>query len=133
MPADWERPIFFEGVELHGVMIAVDHLGLYDNLPEMSEETSIWLWRFTICVGVIREDSSASVVNAVSETLELIQRFRGRLLKTLPDHYPGFQEEVLEAWRQSLEQILCLAEERAHCKWQSPLLPTDPPKWLGRT
>jgi hypothetical protein len=48
---DWRRPIVFEGIELPVTAIAIDHLGMYGNLPGISEAASEFLWRFTICVG----------------------------------------------------------------------------------
>ncbi len=40
---DWAIPIRFEGVELSPIAIVIDHLGMYGNLPGISEEASLWL------------------------------------------------------------------------------------------
>lgn len=125
--AKWERSIIFEGVALPDTVISIDHLGMYDNLPEMSEETSLWLWRFTICVGMPRSDRSEIVLRHVSETLDLITRFRSRLLLTVPAQYQGlFTEDVLDSWAMALRTMLDIAAGQTQCTWEAPLEPGEP-------
>lgn len=124
---DWERPIIFEGFTLPDTIIAIDHLGMYDNLPEMSEETSVWLWRFTICVGMPRSERSEIILRHTSETRDLINRFRERLLRTVPAQYQGtFTEAILDSWVVALQTIMNIAADRVECTWESPLVPGEP-------
>jgi hypothetical protein len=124
--AGWHRPIIFEGVELPGVAIAIDHLGLHGNLPEMSEGTGLWLWRFTICVGLRRTDASETILHHAQEALALATQFRDRLLQTVPLHYDGpFEPGVLDAWIAALERIIAIARSRRSCSWEAPLRPGD--------
>jgi hypothetical protein len=127
MPADWERTIIFEGVDLPGCAIAIDHLGRSDNLPEMSEATSQWLWRFTICVGRPRSCDSKTICNHVGEALELTERFRERLVETVARHYDDtFTPKVIYDWLLTLRTILRIASSREECNWIAPLCPGEP-------
>ena len=114
----WARPIIFEGVELPGTTFAIDHLG---KEPEASEEASGWLWQFTICVGVARQDSSANVIRFAGEALELATRFRERLLRDLPGRFDGpFDAAVLDEWVFALRTIIDIARNREICSWTAP-------------
>lgn len=121
-----ERPILFEGSALPGTAIAIDHLGMYDNLPEMSEATSDWLWHFTICVGRPRSDSSENILRHVSEARKLTCQYRARLLQTVPAHFDGiFDSEVLDSWVVALQVMEEMAASRPRCTWEAPLRPGD--------
>ena len=122
----WQRPILFEDFALPETAIAIDHLGMYDNLPEMSEATSEWLWRFTICVGRPRTDASENIHRHVSETLNLSCQFRERLLQTVPKHFDEtFEPAVLDSWQQALQKIMEISASRSQCTWEVPLRPGD--------
>ena len=116
--SDWERTIFFEGVALPRTAIAIDHLAFYDNLPEMSEATAEWLWRFTICVGVSRSDTSENILLHVTESRDLLYMFRDRLLKSVPKHYDNtFKPSVLDSWLFALQTMVDVAQSHTHCSW----------------
>ena len=87
------RTILFERVELPGTAFAIDHLGAE---PEMSEEASVWLWRFTICVGVTNRDSAANVIRFAGEALDVATRHRERLLRELPARFDGPFDEAFD-------------------------------------
>lgn len=126
MDENWRRPILFEGVELPDVCIAIDHLGLHDNLPEMSEATSEWLWRFTVCVGRSRTAESAVILHHCSEALRLTEQFRSRLVTTVPEHFQGqFDPVVIDQWIGALKTIIEIASTRSECSWEAPLRPGD--------
>ena len=119
--------IYFEGVEMPNGARVIEHLGLYNNLPEISQETTDWLWRFTICVGRTRVDSSTTIIRACRETLSLLQLHRAHLKVHFPKHFsgeplPGFFDE----WVWSLEHMETVAKGREMCEWTAPLIPSDP-------
>ena len=114
---DWERPIFFEGVELPGSAIAIDTLGMYGHLPEMSEEASLWLWQFTICVGVEKCDDSSKIILLVEEVLELVTTNRARLLERLKPK----DEQTLDEWISTLRTLLEVARQKPFCSWTAPI------------
>jgi hypothetical protein len=114
----WARPILFEGVELPGTAFAIGHLG---KEPELSEEASAWLWRFTICAGCTNRDASDNVVRFAGEALDLATRFRGRLLRDVPARFDGpFDAQVIDEWVHSLRTIIDIARSREQCSWTSP-------------
>jgi hypothetical protein len=99
---------------------------MYDNLPEMSEETSVWLWRFTTCVGMPRCDRSEIVLRHASETLDLMAHFRERLLRTVPAQYQGsFTEKVVDSWAMALRTTMDIAADRVQCTWEALLVPGE--------
>ena len=99
-------------------MFAIDHLG---KEPEMSEEASVWLWRFTIFAGVLKRDTSENVIRSASEALDIATRCRGRLLQNLPGRFDGpFDEQVLDEWVHGLRTIINVARTRQECSWTSP-------------
>lgn len=111
----WARCLLFEGVELPPSAFAIDHLA---REPEISEEASVWLWRFTICVGVTNRDNSQNVIRYASEALDIATRFRERLLLTVPARFDGpFDAQVIDEWIMSLKTIIELARNTVECSW----------------
>lgn len=126
MNIDWRRPIIFEGTELPDVTIAIDHLGMHDNLPGISEETSEWLWHFTVCVGRKKTDDSATVLLRATEALNLAKQHRDNLKQTVPKHFQGpLEPEVIDDWIAALETIVGIASTCESCSWEAPLRPGD--------
>jgi hypothetical protein len=114
----WARPIIFEGVELPGTAFAIDHLG---KEPEMSQEASAWLWRFTICAGVTNQDSADNVIRFASEALDVAMRFRERLLREVPARFEGpFDSQVIDEWVYTLRTIIEISRTQRQCSWTSP-------------
>ncbi len=114
----WARPIVFEGVELPGTVFAIDHLC---KEPEISEEASAWLWRFTICAGVTNRDSAENVIRFAGEALDVATRFRERLLQEVPARFDGpFDAQVIDEWVYSLRTMIDMARSRRQCSWTSP-------------
>ena len=110
MGKNWQRPIVFEGIELPGVTIAIDHLGMYGNLPEISEPTSKWLWHFTVCVGCPNTADSQVIIQHASEALHLAEKFRDRLMQTVPKHFSGaFEPGIVDQWIGALRTITDVA------------------------
>jgi hypothetical protein len=126
MGSHWERAILFEGIALPGTAIAIDHLGMYDNLPEMSEATALWLWDFTICVGRKRTDSSDNILRHVRETRDLLAKFRERLLVSVPQHYDSsFSSATLDSWMTALQTVEAIAKSRSQCSWEAAVRKGD--------
>ena len=116
---DWAIPIRFEGVELSRLAVVIDHLGLYNNLPDISEEASLWLWRFTKCHGRRRYDTAENIQKMVKEVLQLVTDNRQKLLESVPDHFDGpFTNEHLDLWVKDLETILNLCQGNQECTWE---------------
>ena len=114
----WMVPIFFEGIELSPISIAIDQLGMHHNLPQISEEASKWLWRFTICRGVNKNDQGETVFKHVSETLFLTKKTREDLLVRVPHTFDGdFTETHLDMWINDLETILEACKDKEMCCW----------------
>jgi hypothetical protein len=126
MNNDWKRPIIFEGTQLPDATIAIDHLGMHDNLPGISERTSEWLWHFTICVGRNKTDDSEAVLLHATEALNLAKQHRDNLMQTVPKHFQRtFEPEVVDDWIDALETIVVIASNRKSCSWVAPLRPGD--------
>ena len=127
MKRDWKRSIIFEGVELPGSAIAIDHLGMYGNLPGISEAASEWLWRLTICVGCPKTENSEVITLHASEALRLAEHFRNRLIQTVPEKFTEpFESQIIDEWINALRIIIEVASTRHQCTWESPLRPDDP-------
>jgi hypothetical protein len=115
---EWMTPIIFEGVELSPISIAIDHLGMYGNLPELSDECSEWLWRFTICHGVSKEGSSKKIRRIVNDVLSQVKSNKDHLLSNVPLKFDGkFSETHLKMWTNDLETMLSLAIDKDVCQW----------------
>ena len=117
---EWAIPIRFEGVDLSPISIVIDHLGMYGNLPGISEEASLWLWQFTICRGRQRTDSAETIEKIVTEILTLVKHNRKHVLDSVPKHFDGsFTEEHLNFWIADLEMMLSLCKGKSKCAWGS--------------
>ena len=115
---EWMTPIIFEGIELSPISIAIDHLGMYGNLPELSDECSIWLWRFTICHGVTKKESAEKVRRMVVEVLSQVEKNRDHLVNNVPLRFDGeFSGTHLKLWVDDLEKILSMTMDRDICHW----------------
>ena len=124
--------IVFEGVSLPKAALLLDHLGMYDNLPGVSEETSEWCWRFTICVGRIRSDSSGNIIHRATELLDLCRRCEHHLCGNFAKHFMGEAEpQFYDEWIRTLETMIKIARDRDMCEWIAPLLPGD--RHYGKT
>ena len=117
----------FEGVDLPQEAIAIDHLGMYDNLPGISEEASEWLWKFCVCVGRTRTDRSDVIRRHAIETLELIHRNRRELPERVAKHFDeSFEASFIDRWVDTLEAIIEICGSRDECAWEAPLRPDEP-------
>lgn len=124
---DWRRPIIFEGVELPPEAIAIDHLGMYDNLPGISAEASEWLWQFCICVGRPRTEQSDIIRRHAIETLELVNRNRSELPARVARQFDeSFEDSIIETWIESLETMIEIGATTNECTWEAPLQPGEP-------
>ncbi len=113
----WMTSIVFEGEELSPISIAIDHLGMYGNLPGLSEEISEWLWKFTICRGVNKEDKSVNINLNVIELLSMIKIHRHHLLENVPLHFDGeFLNIHLDMWINDWNINLGKRKTRRVCK-----------------
>jgi phenylpropionate dioxygenase-like ring-hydroxylating dioxygenase large terminal subunit len=115
---EWMVPIIFEGVELSPISIVIDQLGMYGVLPGLSEETSKWLWHFTICHGVKNTDSTDNVIKHVKETLSILNAEHGHVLETVSKIFDGdFSEDFLDLWVCDLTNILNASKNKSTCTW----------------
>ncbi len=115
---EWMTPIIFEGIELSPISIAIDHLGMYDNLPELSDECSEWLWRFTTCHGLMMKEPAEKVRQMAVEALSQVQNNKDHLVNNVPRLFDGeFTETHLNMWVDDLEKILSLTRDRDTCHW----------------
>jgi hypothetical protein len=97
---------------------AIDHLG---KEPGVSEETSLWLWQFTICAGRARTDDSERIVRCASEVLQLAVTSPERLLAVIAPRFAGpFGARVLDEWVLTLRTIIDIARRHPTCSWTSP-------------
>ena len=116
---EWAIPIRFESVELSPLAIVIDHLGMHENLPGLSEEASLWLWRFTICRGRYRTDSTENILKVTKEVMQLITENRLHLLESMPKRFDGpFTHEHLDLWISDLENIRNLCQGKEECTWE---------------
>jgi len=124
---DWRRPIVFEGVELPVTAIAISHLGMYENLPGLSEATSEFLWRFTVCVGRPLTIESEVIRGHCSEALSLVEKHREQLAVRISKHWDGvFDPPIIDEWILVLQTMLDIAAKQPYCTWEAPLRPGDP-------
>lgn len=124
---DWRRPIIFEGTELPVTAIAIDHLGMYDNLPGLSLAASEFLWRFTVCVGRPQTIASEVIIRHCSETLTLVEKYRDQLAVSVPKHWDGvFDPLIIDEWVMVLQRMLRIAAKQRQCTWEAPLRPDEP-------
>jgi hypothetical protein len=122
-----EHTIVFEGVRLPKAAIFLDHLGMYGNLHGMSVETSEWLWRFVICVGWRRHDSSESICSKCGETRTLLVAQKSHLVEHFPRHFNGrFEVRFYDDWLQTLDTIMAIARTRDSCSWIAEQLQSSP-------
>jgi hypothetical protein len=112
-------PIIFEGTELPLAMCYVDVAALYDYIPNFPEETSEWLWRFTICLDREREDQSKVIQQHVSRTLELIAQHRETLYKRMvaKGRDTDQTKRDIKDWEQGLAAVLTISKNTTPCKW----------------
>ena len=113
---EWMTPNIFEGIELSQISIVLDHLGMFENLPDLPDETAKWLWQFTICRGVEKTDSAKNIVKHIEKTLSFVITRRDHLLENVPKRFDGnFSESHLNLWIDDLNIILAACENKSKC------------------
>ena len=116
---DWAFTIIFEGIQLPRLACAIDHLGMHNNLPGLSEQASEWLWRFTICKDKTTTGPSQEIIKTTNEVLNLMSFHQESLLRTVPKHFDGpFHETELEQWYSTLRMINQIAATKDECSWR---------------
>ncbi|MES2570923.1 MAG: hypothetical protein V4710_12825 [Verrucomicrobiota bacterium] len=118
----------FESTLLPQYAEDIDLLGMYGLLPQISDEASLWLWRF--CVGCSSEINQGAVITCMcDEVIELLRRNADYLAGRVPEFIAGDDpRHVISCWESALEKILELARGKDRCVWEimrSPVLPAD--------
>jgi len=123
---EYPRLLIFEMHVLPEYAFALDQLNYIDLFPGISEDCSVWFWRFTICVGYIKCASSEDIIKFSTEALNLLKKPSKELFNRLNVVFPCVEpEEVLSSLRESLETMIALAANRDKCTWFAPLYPGE--------
>lgn len=124
--SNWQRPIIFEGNQLPGASISLDRFASTEFLPGIAEETALWFWRFTICVGRLRSAPSEEICSHVDRVIDLSLQRDDKLRTFAADHVDKcFDRSVLDDWLASLGTIRRIAGGCDDCSWIAPLRPGD--------
>jgi hypothetical protein len=128
-PANY--PLYFEGTRLPDFGAFLD---IAASMTPVSEETSMWFWRFTMCIGAPRKERSKVVSSHAKELLAALGSAANGLAPELARKFPSHQpEQVISDWVKSLRTIIEASEVRKWCQWQMeenhPARPTEVPAW----
>jgi len=112
--------IAFEGEDLPLPMCCVDLAALYDYLPGIPEETSEWMWAFTICLDRQRSAPGPEVLHHAGILRRQMDAHRGMLVDALihSGRDPERVDTLVAGWGRGLGQICRLASEREVCRWR---------------
>ena len=118
MNHSWEKEILFNTQTLPGVAIAIDHLN-QSTLEEIPDETSEWLWRFTICDGTENVELADTAIKHATIALSLLLSNRKSFEKNVSNKLGNrFVTETVNGWIKSLEIIIEEASKREMCHWK---------------
>jgi len=107
--------IEFEGIRLPRFASFLD---VAASVLPVSEATSVWFWRFTICAGTHRDDTSASILVHAEELLAALPPSSATFRSVLAERFPGCDSEaILSDWHSSLKHIIATAQTRDCCHW----------------
>jgi hypothetical protein len=114
---DWAS-IRFEGHDLPQSLMGISVLVSDEHL---SDPTGDWLWRLTLCSGVLKTGSSTWCYEAASEVLAFLTDRRADAIGIVEDRLApfGFDPEVtLFEWTESLLAIRSIAAGmNGECSW----------------
>ncbi len=123
---EYPRLLIFEMQVLPEYAFALDQFNYTDLFPGITEECSVWFWRFSICVGCMKGTQSEEVIKFSTEALNLLKKPSKELFKRLKKIFPDVDsEDVLSSWKESLETMVAIAGNRDKCTWFAPLYPND--------
>ncbi len=114
---DWAA-IHFEGSRLPQSLMGISVLVTDEHL---SGSTGDWLWKLTLCSGVLKTASSGDCHQAATETLNFLENRRLDALELIGNRLApfGFDPEVtVFEWTDSLSQIRTIAGAmNGECSW----------------
>ena len=107
----------FEGERLPRFGFFLDVAAAIAPVPD---ETAVWFWRFSICVGAPRQDISSAIEHHATTLLAALPAQPDTWREELHRRFPGHSsEEIFRDWRVSLDMILRIARERKICTWHA--------------
>jgi hypothetical protein len=109
------HPLYFEGIRLPDFAAFLD---IAATMAPVSEETSMWFWRFPICIGAGRKERAKIVQAHSKELIEALASVAGGLSSEIAAKFPGYaSERVVSDWFTSLKTITEIAQSRKVCQW----------------
>lgn len=117
-------PFIFEGAKLPPFAAFLD---VAASMVPVSEETAMWFWKFSICIGAPREERSKIIQGHATELLAGLSMISpGVLAPELAYKFPGITaEQIFKDWVSALESLIELAGNRKICRWHMEETPTS--------
>ena len=110
--------IFFQGKPLPVAAYQLDLLAVHALINGLTEEQSVWWWRFTICVGCNRSDLLSTILQNAKILQDQLIGDPKRVAVYLEKKCPNYDPDVLiNEWKQSLEIIIDEAKNAQRCTW----------------
>lgn len=120
---DEEYPvIIFNDVFLPPGAVFIDVCASHEFLPTITEELSLWFWKFTICVGRTRTEESTKVISYATELKKLIIANEIRIKEMICKLYePNLAENIYVWWVDTLDIMIATANQLKESKWRGIL------------
>jgi hypothetical protein len=107
----------FQGADLPPFGCFLDVAAAIAAVPE---ETALWFWRFSICVGAGRQDTSSTILRHTHALRAAFPSHADLWADELNRRFPGHSPEViLREWLTSLDMISRAAGEWDACSWEA--------------
>jgi len=88
------------------------------KLFNASEETSLWFWRFTICVSVSKKADSTTVLQHSNKLQSLLAARPESLVNQVAKLCARSDPElILKEWTRTLEIMIDEAQKANDCEW----------------
>ena len=126
--------IVFQGKLLPSEAYQLDILANPDIVKGLSEEQSVWWWRFTICIGIKCDAHSDGVLYNARKLLNQLTTNSEQVLDYLEVKYPTLNgAKLLEGWETSLKLIVDQASRATRCVWfgTDPTSAGDAEPWMS--
>lgn len=118
------KKIIFNGVDLPKFSFFLDVAASKKFNSYVTEDVSIWFWKFSICIGVELKSLSKEVEFYSTNLIESLRKMDYEILmKKIEHRFPGVSSHlVLNDWLSGLDIMLYQASKTSYCKWEGVLL-----------
>jgi hypothetical protein len=103
---------------------------LEELVPDMTEDTGDWIWRFPICCGCLKSAPADRCYRCANDALTLLTRHKDNVVSGIEERFgetPVSGMEIYLQWHSALTIITTVsAQITGDCHWSAPTDRSDP-------